>query len=513
MHILDVIVVFGVIGAILVHSSKSTKRRVKKDKKNQKMKIDKQIQEKPTKQPKREVARVKSSKNELIKVNEQEKNLIRRRDELLTIKTNYLKEIDNYNLRFINKVGYLIQEIFNTKIDRFSKQLNLYDETRSTIDTLEDLIKELEVVISQIDVNDEEYISVDLQYNELLQQLNQLQESLKLYNKDELVKQYNIVDDEYKTYLKIKETLLKNSDALLKNSDKSLSTQIKLLTQEIRNIENDETYKIVKNIEDVDEYFEKLEADLKDELDILKLRKDTQDIFPKKLDIPTVEQDTQEVSYKKPSKQISPIKRLEKEQSLYATVLEDMIVPTFAKLIKTAKNNDDALSGFLSKNGKIYKSLFYSAYESLFESVDSDVVDIVDWDCTQGLASSLLLDYIREKQLNIKVKNISLVENDTKQLQRALLHIETLKEYDIDISTDDIVVKNPTIHLFSDLYHEKEFDKDKIVFSVKDNYMVFLSVDDDIDTTYDTFDGEILSDKDGKVGRFKRYEKILKIQG
>ena len=431
------------------------------------------------------------------------KALEQKHHKLIQTKQEYLNDIDEFNIVYNLKLGALIEEILKLekeklyskyvqKQDELKEKRKILKEIKKNISELNSTIDEFENMLSEIDEDDEHYDKIYSTYKELQNEVEKLENQVKQekpndIRKEEIYTKYYEAKSSYEEYKNQYRNNMSYKEMLLLKT-KEFKKDISALNTEIEELKQDETYRLIQNIDDWDEYFDSLKNEL--ETRLMMLNKNINDIDNTKN---------------------TPQKIITKEQSQYAQILKDMVVPTFAKIIKTANNSDDELSRFLSKNGKIYKALYYSAFENLFDVIQTNTIDIVDWNCGRGLVSSLLIDYIREKQIDIKVKNISLVEKNTTQLQRALLHIETLKEYDINISTDEIITKNITIHLFSDLHNENDFVKDKIKLSNSDNYMVFVSEDDDIDTTYDIFDGDIISNKDGKVGRFKRYEKIIKI--
>jgi len=52
----------------------------------------------------------------------------------------------------------------------------------------------------------------------------------------------------------------------------------------------------------------------------------------------------------------------------------------------------------------------YSSFDKVSHQLDNQTINIIDWGCGQALATSLLIDYIKEKKLNIKLSNITLIE-------------------------------------------------------------------------------------------------------
>lgn len=61
---------------------------------------------------------------------------------------------------------------------------------------------------------------------------------------------------------------------------------------------------------------------------------------------------------------------------------------------------------------KCTKHCIIPAFDEVIERFIGNSINILDWNCGQSIATSLLLDYIKEKQPDINVSNIILVENN-----------------------------------------------------------------------------------------------------
>lgn len=177
---------------------------------------------------------------------------------------------------------------------------------------------------------------------------------------------------------------------------------------------------------------------------------------------------------------------------------------------------------YLVENGKMYKAIIYDALEQFIEKLDDETITLVDWGCSQGIGSMLVLDYIKEKQLNIVVNQIVLVDNNTTLISRAIAQIEALKQNNIEIITvrsNDISelekLKNIENNIILNLIVNDKFPVDYKLF--KNSYFMCVSnsnknfVDEIYENISDFGSVENLSIRDSKIGRFDRYEKIFKI--
>ena len=60
----------------------------------------------------------------------------------------------------------------------------------------------------------------------------------------------------------------------------------------------------------------------------------------------------------------------------------------------------------------------YAAYGStMFKKIKSENIEIFDWGCGQALATCVLVDYLIEKNINLNVMSITLIEPSTVALQ------------------------------------------------------------------------------------------------
>ena len=201
---------------------------------------------------------------------------------------------------------------------------------------------------------------------------------------------------------------------------------------------------------------------------------------------------------------------------------------------------EDLLYKYLFNYGKMHKAKLYSSFDTVIHQLNNKTINIIDWGCGQALATSLLIDYIKERSLNIDISNIILIEPSSLALSRGLLHIDVLKENEIEIKAvnkdidsleiSDLIINNAniTLHLFSNILDVEFFQLDKeflekISSSQKRlNYFICVSpnINDKRNARLDifyryfnnNFETELISDRSDDIGKYKRYEKIFKTQ-
>lgn len=205
----------------------------------------------------------------------------------------------------------------------------------------------------------------------------------------------------------------------------------------------------------------------------------------------------------------------------------------------TIIQEEKLLYKYIFNYGKMHKAKLYSSFDKVIYQFNNQTINIIDWGCGQALATSLLIDYIKEKKLNIKFSNITLIEPSQLALSRGLLHIDILKENpikirainkDIDcLERSDLIIENSniTLQLFSNILDIEFFKLDKVFlekvsFSQRGvNYFICVSpnINDKrnsrLDMFYryfnDNFNTELISDRDSSIGNYTRYEKIFKV--
>ena len=201
-------------------------------------------------------------------------------------------------------------------------------------------------------------------------------------------------------------------------------------------------------------------------------------------------------------------------------------------------NREEELYQYIKSFGQMHKAKLYSSFDKVIYQLNNQTINIIDWGCGQALATILVMDYIKEKNLNINILNITLIEPSQLALSRGLLHIDVLKENsiktrainkDIDcLKIGDLIIdnSNTTLHLFSNILDVEFFKLDKAFLEkIKHsqnglNYFICVSpnINDKrnarLDMFYryfkDNFETELISERDSDIGYYKRYEKVFK---
>ena len=250
------------------------------------------------------------------------------------------------------------------------------------------------------------------------------------------------------------------------------------------------------------------------------------------------------------------------EESIYSQKLYQLQNPTFNKIREVSKKyimgignpdnlhyqlnqgvivieEENLLYKYLFNYVKMHKAKLYSSFDTVIHQLNNKTINVIDWGCGQALATSLLIDYIKENSLNIDISNVTLIEPSSLALSRGMLHVDVLKEKpividavnkDIDsLEIADLTIDNQniTLHLFSNILDVEFFRLDrefleKISSSQKGvNYFICVSpnISDKrnvrLDMFYryfnDNFETELISNRDSDIGNYKRYEKIFKV--
>jgi hypothetical protein len=310
-----------------------------------------------------------------------------------------------------------------------------------------------------------------------------------------------------------------NDKKKLRGHIDKLQVAIQEINSELESIEKDETYTLVSGLNDWDTYFNSIRQELEEEYQKLKNGETSASV-----------QSIEGIS-------IGP------EKSDYANKLIDMFIPTFEKVRRVSNvlnktGNADDFNKEFAEYGRKYKALIYSAINGLEDELLGKTINITDWYCGQGIASALFVDYIREKQLDINVKNIYLIDPDEAALSRAMVHVDVLMDgnadihpipnpWDEDIESDktDTATEQVTIHLLVNASALKQAQRDKELFENlytgqnKVNYFVTIVEEETevpmLENFFDIFRNfkrTNISERDKKVGKFQRYEKIFKVE-
>lgn len=153
---------------------------------------------------------------------------------------------------------------------------------------------------------------------------------------------------------------------------------------------------------------------------------------------------------------------------------------------------EEQLYSYLKSYGLMHKAKLLSSFSSFpFNEVEGRYVEIYDWSCGQALATIVLLEYLGERNVDLNIDGVTLIEPSEIALKRAALHVKHFapevriktvhKDMDsleiADISGLDEVVK---IHLFSNILDVETYSMRHLIEIMKqgvkgNNYMVCVS--------------------------------------
>jgi len=449
----------------------------------------------------------------------------------------------------INELENLLEEL-NAYNEKYEEIENTYAELQEELKGLRENIIEQEEKYQkeklEIDSFCMEYESAQIEYEEFRSNYEELKAKYKeifeldskkkkelkiLWNKasmlcysdimaDSLKEQANIfleqlhvayIKKDIETVKKIYESLenrahihipsngLVNKNVLKEKIVEFKETRSKL-EEEVEVIKEDETYKIIQGIDNWNEYFKELQKELKIQLEHLATQFQEHKT-----------NDSDNIKNKNYSKIIQSITNISFEKIRRAC----------ANLIKI--NEADIMTKELNEKAKLYKAIVYDALEQFMYDIKEKEMNIIDWDCGQGIGVSLVLDYIKEKQLDIKINKIILIDEDTESLNRAKTHCDVLKQNDVEIITIDMKKNIETLYKVKKGFSLNLFVNDNAIIDFNEvvlddfcnDYFVCLSTESTkvLNNIYSTISIQhhikIITDRKLKVGRFEKYEKIF----
>lgn len=188
-------------------------------------------------------------------------------------------------------------------------------------------------------------------------------------------------------------------------------------------------------------------------------------------------------------------------------------------------NQADEMQKYLAEQGRMYKAIIYDALEQFISKLHKQTITLVDWGCEQGIGSMLVLDYIKEKQLDITVDQIIFVDENSQILSRAIAQIDVLKQNDIELLTIQNDTQLEVLENIKNNVTLNVFVNDEMPINILDvdydllnnSYFMCVSntnkafVDDVYENISDFSSLENISIRDSKIGRFEKFERIFKI--
>ena len=153
---------------------------------------------------------------------------------------------------------------------------------------------------------------------------------------------------------------------------------------------------------------------------------------------------------------------------------------------------EEQLFSYLKSYGLMHKAKLLLAFSNFpFNEIKDNNIEIYDWSCGQGLASIVLLEYLEEKGVVLKIDRVTLIEPSEIALKRASLHVKhfdsevrirtVLKDMDsLSIADVNGIDERVKIHLFSNILDVETYSMRHLIEIMKqgvkgNNYMVCVS--------------------------------------
>ena len=72
----------------------------------------------------------------------------------------------------------------------------------------------------------------------------------------------------------------------------------------------------------------------------------------------------------------------------------------------------------------MHKEKLLSAFSNFpFDDITDCDIELFDWSCGQGMASMVLLEYLKDKEYKLRIRSVTLSEPSEIALKRASLHV------------------------------------------------------------------------------------------
>ncbi len=153
---------------------------------------------------------------------------------------------------------------------------------------------------------------------------------------------------------------------------------------------------------------------------------------------------------------------------------------------------EEQLFSYLKSYGLMHKAKLLLAFSNFpFNEIKDNNIEIYDWSCGQGLASIVLLEYLEEKGVVLKIDRVTLIEPSEIALKRASLHVKhfdsevrirtVLKDMDsLNIADVNGIDERVKIHLFSNILDVEAYSMRHLIEIMKqgvkgNNYIICVS--------------------------------------
>ena len=147
---------------------------------------------------------------------------------------------------------------------------------------------------------------------------------------------------------------------------------------------------------------------------------------------------------------------------------------------------DEQLNTYLASYADMHQQKLNLAFASLFgkEDFNNKSAEIIDWGCGQAFASCVLIDFVKNNNINLDLSKFTLIEPSSMALQRGLEHIDAIYQRKPKPQTFSINEKADTslsikgyqssskikIHLFSNVLDIHSLDLNQVFKNVTSNF-------------------------------------------
>ena len=199
---------------------------------------------------------------------------------------------------------------------------------------------------------------------------------------------------------------------------------------------------------------------------------------------------------------------------------------------------EEQLYSYFNSYGLMHKAKLESAFLHFpFDLLEKSDIEVFDWGCGQGMASIVLLEYLKKQGIHLTISKITLIEPSEIALKRASLHIRhfasetpvktVLRELE-SLTKDDVCSSNDKVklHLFSNILDVEAFSMQHLIDLISEtqkgtNYFICVSpyINDLKTARFDSFvDGfrhnvtfNILHQEEARRGEWKNtWTKLIK---
>lgn len=143
---------------------------------------------------------------------------------------------------------------------------------------------------------------------------------------------------------------------------------------------------------------------------------------------------------------------------------------------------EEQLYSYMNSYGLMHKAKLLTAFSHFpFEEIKNSKIDLYDWSCGQGMASIVLLEYLKDHNIHLPLNRIILIEPSEIALKRASLHVRhfdsdtmirtILKDMD-SLSNTDVgdIAENIKLHFFSNILDVQAFSMHHLIDLLKQSY-------------------------------------------